>query len=76
MLVSLEIAAALKQVYWGIKLMAGMPFRAFCEKGFSSEVSGGRKSRIIILATSARIIVYPPLAAITEGYLCLKHVTK
>lgn len=75
MLVSLEIAAALKQVYWGIKLMAGMPFRAFCEKGFSFEVSGGRKSRIIILATSATL-VYPPLAAITEGYLCLKHVTK
>lgn len=75
MLVSLEIAAALKQVYWGIKLMAGMPFRAFCEKGFSSEVSGGRKSRIIIPATSATL-VYPPLAAITEGYLCLKHVTK
>lgn len=76
MLVSLEITAALKQVYWGIKLMGGMPFRAFCEKGFSSEVSGGeRKARIIILATSATL-VYPPLAAITEGYLCLKHVTK
>ena len=34
-----------------------------------------KKKRVIILPTSPATL-FPPLAAITEGYLCLKHVTK
>ena len=34
-----------------------------------------KKPRVIILPTSPATL-FPPLAAITEGHLCLKHVTK
>lgn len=34
------------------------------------------KTLVIILSTSTTILFWTPLASITEGYLCLKHVTK